>query len=471
MEPDSKQGESTTAAKALQINLDASRYGTFAEIGAGQEVARWFFYVGGAAGTVAKTMSAYDMSVSDAIYGPSLRYVSRQRLEAMLDHEWTLLLERLGKNRGATTRFFVFADTVTTHSYSHRDDGHGWMGIRFQTEACAPPSDILIHTRLWDAENARQQDALGILGVNLIHAAFYRSADPNDVIAALMEQLTRDRVEVDVIQLKGPAFAGVDGRLMSLQLVHQRLTNAAFFTATGEVVEPADLLHHKPVLIERGSFRPVTHVTLDMQERSLAKMRRDPQAGGHEPVVLMEMTLRNLQGSQPDIDHSDFLARADTLGVLGKTVMISNYSRFHNVATYLRRYTQGRIVMVMGIPTLAALFDDKHYADMEGGILEAFGRLFKGPTRLDVYPWRRAAGGELVTTETFKAPDRLEHLYAYLRGNGYIEPLEGGTLEGEAALPRNVLALLQKGGAEWEVLVPAPVVACIKRRGLFGWKG
>lgn len=461
----------STEAKALQINLDASRYGTFAEIGAGQEVARWFFHVGGAAGTVAKTMSAYDMAVSDAIYGPSLRYVSQQRLQAMLDHEWTLMLERLGKLRGATSNFFVFADTVTTRSFSHNADGHGWMGIRFQTTPCSQPSQILIHTRLWDQDNPRQQDALGILGVNLIHAAFYLHTKPNELIGALMDQLTRDRVEVDVILFKGPAFTNVDGRLMSLQLVHQRLTNAAFFTATGDVVEPAELLHHKPVLIERGSFRPVTHVTIDMQERALARMRNDPSSGGHEPVVLMEMTLRNILGSQPDIDHNDFLARVDTLSVLGKTVMVSNYSRFHSVAAYLRRYTQGRIVMVMGIPTLAALFDEKHYVDLEGGILEAFGRLFKGPIKLNVYPWRNPTLGEIVTTETFMAPSSLGHLYTHLLQNGFIEPLEGVDVRRDASLPRNVMALVQSGDPVWETLVPAPVVECIKRNKLFGWPG
>lgn len=461
----------STDAKALQINLDATRYGTFAEIGAGQEVARWFFHVGGAAGTVAKTMSAYDMAVSDAIYGPALRYVSQQRLQAMLDHEWTLMLERLGKLRGAKTCFFVFADTVTTRSFSHNADGHGWMGIRFQTVPCSPPSEILIHLRLWDQDNPRQQDALGILGVNLIHAAFYRHEKPNELIGALMEQLTRDRVEVDVILFKGPAFAGVDGRLMSLQLVHQRLTNAVFFTAAGDVIEPADLLHSKPVLIERGSFRPVTHVTLDMQERTLAKMRSDPTITGQEPIVLMEMTLRNILGSQPDIDHADFLSRVDTLSVLGKTVMISNYSRFHSVASYLRRYTHGRIVMVMGIPTLAALFDEHHYADLEGGILEAFGRLFKGSIKLNVYPWRKSQGGEVVTTATFKAPTKLGHLYTHLLDNGFIEPIEGTNLDQTAALPRNVLALIQSGDPAWEAMVPAPVVECIKRSKLFGWPG
>lgn len=414
-----------TQQQALRINLDATRYGTFAEIGAGQEVARWFFHVGGAAGTVAKTMSAYDMAVSDAIYGPAKRYVSRERLQSMLDHEWSLLLERLDKVRGENTMFFVFADTVATRSFTRREDGHGWLGVRFQTEPRGQPSEIVIHARLWDQDNARQQDALGVLGVNLIHAAFYQHIEPSVVIGALMEGLTRDRVEVDMIKFSGPSFAAVDHRLMSLQLVHQRLTNAAFFTAAGEVVEPAEILHQQPVLIERGSFKPVTDVMLNMLNRARAQMRRDPALGGEEPVVLMEMTLRHLLGTQPDIDHADFLARVDTLSRLGQTVMISNYSRFHNVATYLRRYTHSRVVMVMGVPTLSALFEEKHYSDLEGGILEAFGRLFKGAVKLYIQPWRNPATGETVTAENFQVPPHLRQLYAHLLGNGHIVPLAG----------------------------------------------
>lgn len=456
--------------KALQINREAARYGTFVEVGAGQEVARWFFHVGGAAGTVAKTMSAYDMAVSDAIYGPCPRYVSRQRLRSMLDREWGLLLKRLDRARGSRTRFFVFADTVATRSFTRREDGHGWLGIRFQTAPRAKPSEILVHARLWDQDNARQQEAVGHLGVNLIHAAFYRHRRPARVIGALMDGLTRDRMEVDMVKCSGPAFEGVDPRLLTLQLVHQRLTNAAFFTAAGEVVEPAEVLHRRPVLIERGSFRPVTNVTLDMIERIRQRMDTDPRRGQNDPVVLMEMTLRHLLGAQPSIDHADFLARADTLGLLGHTVMISNYSRFHSVASYLRRYTEKPVAMVLGLPTLAALFEEKHYADLEGGILEAFGRLFRGSVRLHVYPWRHPKSGELVTAATFKAPARLSHLYAHLLGNGFIEPITDVHPTNLEILPSDILRRIQTGKTGWEKMVPAPVVARIQRDRLFGWR-
>lgn len=459
-----------TQHKAVQINLNQAKYGTFAEIGAGQEVGRWFFRVGGASGTVAKTISAYDMAVSDAIYGPCDRYVSRKRLQSMLDHEYELLIERLDAKRGDKTTFFVFADTVAARSFAHQQDGQGWLGMRFQTTPRGEPSQIIIHARLWDQDNERQQEALGILGVNLIHSAFYEYDHPEVLIGALMDNLTRDRMEVDMVQFLGPAFQGVDNRLMSLQLVHQRLTNAAIFTAKGDVVEPAEVLHNKSVLIERGSFRPVTNVTHDMLQRALAQMQRDPQADGQQPIVLMEMTLRNLLATGPSIDHVDFLARVDTLSALGRTVMISNYSRFHSVTTYLRRYTQNRVVMALGMPTLAELFEEKYYHDLEGGLLEALGRLFKGSVKLYIYPWKSSRTGEMVSTGNFKVARHLQHLYAYLLDNGFIEPIHELSAADLAILPRDVLALIQSGDAAWETLVPPPVAEVIKRNKLFGFQ-
>jgi hypothetical protein len=458
----------TAADKALEINIDAARYGTFAEIGAGQEVARWFFHVGGAAGTVAKTISAYDMAVSDAVYGTAQRYVSRQRLQAMLDHEWGLLLERLEASRGGATKFFVFADTVSTKSFTRHEEGQGWLGIRYQAELGAAPSQIIIHARMWDLENARQQEALGMLGVNLIHGAFYSHSNPRALIASLMDELTRDRMEVDMIKLSGPAFEGVDNRLMSLQLVQQRLTNAAVFAPDGEVVEPAELLHHAPVLVERGSFRPITRTTYDMLERSLERMRAEPDMKDSEPVVLLEMTLRNLQSPGAQVEHEDFLARMDSLRALGRTVMISNYSRFHNVISYLRRYTPERIGMVMGIPTLSQILEDKHYEDLGGGVLEALGRLLSGPVKLYIYPWKNADSGETVTAETFRVPARVTHLYAHLLENGFVQSIPGTAA---AVMPQEVLQRMQKGDPSWESLVPAPVARVIKERKLFGFAG
>src|SRR6059058_4547480 len=271
-----------THQKALQINLDPAKYGTFAEIGAGQEVARWFFRVGGAAGTVAKTISAYDTAVSDALYGPTDRYVSRRRLEAMLEHESAVLVEQLGPRRGDRTTFFVFGDTVATRSYSRHQDGHGWLGVRFQTVPRTEPSQVIIHVRLLDKEPPREQAALGVLGVNLLYGALYQHETPTALIASLLDELRRERVEVDMIKLRGPAFAGVDDRLMSLQLVEQAFTDAAMFTADGEVVQPSEVLHGRPILVERGTFRPVTRLTLDLLERAREQFVGEPDMLGQQ---------------------------------------------------------------------------------------------------------------------------------------------------------------------------------------------
>ena len=458
-----------TNHKALQINMDAKKYGTFAEIGAGQEVARRFFHVGGAAGTVAKTISAYDMGVSDAIYGASNRYVSRDRLEKMLDYEFKLLLERLDKPRGDRCTFFVFADTVATHSFSRKEDGHGWLGVRFQTECKAEPSDIIIHVRMLDAENVREQETLGIIGTNLIYGAFYYHKALETLIGSLMDELTRTRVEVDMIRFSGPAFDKVDNRLMSLQLVQQGLSDAAMFTSSGEMVQPADVLYKKAVLVERGSFRPVTNTTLDMLERAQEQFMEEPGMKGEEPVVLMEMTLRNLL-AEGGVDHKDFLQRVDILSSLGKTVLISNYARYYRLVAYLSRYTQKNIGIALGVPSLKEIFDEKFYTDLDGGMLEALGRLFKNSVKLFVYPWRDPVTGQVTTAENMKVARHLQHLYTHLIENHFVESIHKHNVEYLPIFSRDVLARIQTYDSSWESMVPKPIVEMIKRDKLFGFR-
>lgn len=447
--------------KALQINLDPTKYGVFAEIGAGQEVARWFFRVGGAAGTVAKSISAYDMAVSDAIYGPTERYVSRQRLVAMLDYEFALLQQRLGAARGDHTEFFVFADTVATRSYSRRNDGHGWMGVRFQHAPHAPPSEIILHVWMRDSETAREQEAIGILGVNLLHGAFYRRAIPTDLIAGLLDNLMRERLEIDLIRFDGPAFGNVDNRLMSLQLVEQGFTDATMFTAQGEVVQPAELLYKRPVLIERGSFRPITNLT-----QAIVETARSRFGTADEPVVLLEMTLRQLQTGDR-IDHADFLARVDTLGTLGYTVMISNYLRYHRLVPFLRRITSQRIGFAMGLRNLKELFDERFYTDTPGGILQALGQLFQGDVKLFVTPAIDTEQNLIVNPESFAPARHLLHLYGYLMENHRIETIAVPE-ELLRIYSREVLEQIRAGNPQWESVVPAPVSAMIKQRHYFG---
>lgn len=454
-----------TSQKALQINLDAGRYGAFAEIGAGQEVARWFFRVGGAAGTVAKTISAYDMAVSDAIYGPTEQYVSRRRLKAMLDYEYDLLLERLDQSRGGRTAFFVFANTVATR----KEEGHGWLGIKFQALPGADASEIYIHVRMLDKESVRQQEALGVMGVNLVHGTFYYYQQPELLIRSLLDSLTWERVEVDTIRFAGPAFAKVDNRLMALQLVREGLTEAAMFTAAGEAVQWAEVLYKKPVLVQRGSFRPVTRATLDVLERALEQFVREPELNGEAPVVLMEMTLRHLTTGDA-IDTADFLQRADTLKALGKTVLVSNFRRFHRLASYLSRYTKGPLGIALGAAVLKEIFDEGFYNESEGGLLGGLGQLFKNSTRLYVYPHLELQTGELVTAENYPVAPHLKHLYAHLLENRGLRSIEKFSRELARIRRRDVLARIGAGDSSWEPLVPPPLVEVIKREGLFGYR-
>jgi hypothetical protein len=457
-----------THQKALQINLDAGKYGTFAEIGAGQEVARWFFRVGGASGTIAKSISAYDMVVSDAIYGQSDRYVSRQRLTTMLEYEYNLMRERLDSKRGESTRFFVFADTVATRSPYHPGESQGWMGIRFQTQPRGEPSQILIHVRMLDKENLQQQEALGIVGVNLIYSALYLHGRPN-LITSLLDNLTAERLEIDMIKFSGPSFQQVDNRLMALQLVQHGLTSAAMFTADGEVVQAAEVLYKRPILVERGSFRPVTLLTMDMLDAAQSLFVQEPKLAGQQAVVLMEMTLKNLS-TAGEIDHIDFLDRVDILGALGRNVLISNYGEFHRLASYLFRYTKEMIGIVMGVPTLKDIFEEKYYTDLEGGILESFGRLFKNDLKFYIFPWREPATGATITAGNLRVAPNLRHLYAYLYENQFIHGLREIHEEYMHITSREVLEKIHCGDGSWEAMVPAQVARLIKERRLFGWR-
>ena len=456
--------------KALQINLDARRYGTFAEIGAGQEVARWFFHVGKASGTVAKTISAYDMAVSDAIYGTSDRYVSRKRLQAMLDLEFDLLLQRLNQTIGDRRTFFAFADTITTRHISKpgEEGGHGWLGIKFQTVPRSEPSTIIIHARMLDWEALRQQEAIGILGVNLIHAAFYRHIEPERLIGALMDGLTSQRVEVDLIKFSGPAFAGVDNRLMALQLVEQWLTEAAMFTADGESVIPGELLYKKPVLLERGSFHPLTNPMLDMLERAREMFLHEPALGGETPVTLFEMTLRQLQVGDA-IDHRDFLDRVDMLGALGQPVLISNFLRYHRLVGYLSRQTQRPIGLPLGLVRLRDIMDEKFYTDMPGGLMESLGQLFKNGARLYVYPSLDKKTGKLTTVQNLEVAPNLRHLYAHLVENRFVADIPNYNPDLLRIYSGDVLAKIRAGDEAVSRLIPPPIFEVIKAKKLFGW--
>jgi hypothetical protein len=457
-----------THQKALAINLDGRRYGTFAEIGAGQEVVRWFFRVGGAAGTIAKSMSAYDMAVSDAIYGRTDRYVARPRLEAMLTHEHALNLERLRDARGDTTAFFAFADTVSAKSYRGSNEAHGWMGVRFQAHPRDQDNQIILHVRMRDGENALQQEALGIVGVNLLYGAFFMHHDPEKLLESLLDNLSTDRIEIDMIEFSGIEFRHVDNRIMSLKLVQLGLSGAAMFGPNGDVLQPSEVLYKKPVLVERGSFRPVTNVNLDMLRCARAEFSSALSAEG-EVVELMEITMKNLM-SDGNLDLRDFLARAEVLAAAGKTVLISDYFEYYRLANYLRRYTHKPVAITLGAGSVLDLFDEKYYTDLEGGILESFGRLFKNDTRLYVYPYRDPKTGELYTVENLEVAKELRKLYGYLVDRGCIQPLTGYDAELLHIFSRDVARRIQTGEPGWEQDVPSEIAEVITRRGFFGYR-
>jgi hypothetical protein len=456
----------TTRQKALALNLDATKYGTFAEIGGGQEVARWFFSVGGAAGTVAKTISAYDMAVSDGLYGHATRYVSRQRLEAMLEQEFAQLEERLREKHGDKRCFFAFADTVATRSFQKSGNGRGWLGLRFQSKPHEEPSQIIIHAHLLDTTAAREQEALGILGVNLIHAAFFRRGDAASSVASLFEELSRERVEIDMIKVSGPAFPNVDNRLTSLQLVEQGLTDAAMFTAEGEVVQPSEVLYKKPILVERGSFRPATKLTLDLLERALEQFLQEPSVRGQKPVVLAEMTLRSLS-PEPDTGHEDFLARADILRALGFDVLISRFEPYYQLAEYLAGYTDGLIGIAVGLPAMRQVADEKYYTDLPGGVIESVGRLFKRSVKMYVYPTRDPVTGQIQTLENVRMQPPWHHMNNLLVELGRIEPIRSYNESYLSIRTPNVLALIQREDPSWESMVPPGVAEIIKAKHLF----
>lgn len=461
--------ELDTHQKALKINLDPRWYGTFAEIGAGQEVVRWFFRVGGAAGTVAKSMSAYDMTVSDAIYGSGDRYVSQSRCQAMLDREFGLNIDRLSSQRGDSTAFFAFADTVVARSFKGENECHGWMGLKFQSRPHDEPSQIMIHVRMLDAEASLQQEALGVVGVNLLFGGFFLHHTPDSLVESLLDKLTTGRVEIDMIEFQGIEFRAVDNRLIALKLVQLGLSGAAMFGANCEVLQPSEVLYKKAVLVERGSFRPPTHVNFDMLECAHKKFKADPSMADKEVLPIFELTMRNLLAGGDEVDRRDFLARADLLAACGMTVLISDYFEYYRLAAYLSWRTKQRIGIVMGVPSLVELFDEKYYTSLPGGILESFGRLFKHNLKLFVYPLRDKAKNEPTTVKSMKVAPELTKLFGYLADRGSFVDLDNYNPDVLDIFSRDVLAKISEGDSSWESMVPGEVAELIKQRKFFGY--
>lgn len=460
----------TSIEKALEINLDPNKYGTIVEIGAGQEVARNFFRAGAAAGTIAKTMSAYDMQFSDAIYGvqPGGRYVSRARVFAMMEKEFGLVVDRVSATRPKNSRFFAYAATVAAKSYGRDNECHAWCGVRIQMYPGAEPSDIIVHVRMHEKTADEQQISLGTLGVNLIYGAYYFAEEPKKLINSLHENITPDSLEIDSIEFFGPYFEEIDNRAINFHLIRSWHTRAIMFKPDGQIAVPSEFLYKKNVLAIRGSFKPITKINIDMIEQGLEAFTQKAHVSCDNTIALAEITLNDNMGKDKGIRESDILERISLINAMGYSVMISDYVRYFSLREYFRQYTQLQIGIALGIRNIREIFDEDFYRGVEGGILEGFGKLFPDKTKLYVYPEK--IDDELTTYENIAVPSHLRHLYQHLLENHFIE---GITCSDETLFDidsRDVLRDISAGKDEWQTKLPEAVADMIMAQRFLGYK-
>ena len=461
----------TPKQKALAINLDPNIYGTFAEIGAGQETVRHFFRAGAASQTIAKAMSAYDKDYSDAIYGKEdkNRYVTQNRLKKMLRHEVGLIQERLDNEENSHRKFFSFANTVTTINYQKTFLGHGWVGIMFQAQPGQEYSEIVLHVKFKENDATLQQETLGNLGVNLVYGAFHLYDNPRRLIKSLYDDISIDKIEIDMIDFQGPAFPYVDNRLMSLQLIKNSMTEAVIFNSEGKNMLPADLLYRKDVFAVRGSFRPVTLVNVDMFENGLKMFLNETEGKPEDTVILFEITVSNLKASG-NLDERDFLDRVDVLAKLGYTVMISNFSEYYRLVDYFTSYNVRYTGIAMGVNNLLMVFDEDYYKHLSGGILEAFGKFFRKDMRVYLYPYKDPQTHELLTSENLRMSENLKELFKYFKLNRRIVDIKNYNPDHAEIYSREILTKIANHEKGWESQLPESVSKMIKDRGMFGYK-
>ena len=455
--------------KALRINLNEYIYGTFSEIGAGQETVRHFFRAGASSGTIAKAMSAYDKDFSDAIYGveDDGRYVTESRLRKMLSHESKLMEERLLRDKHPNKLFFTYANTVATIDFAKQYKGHGWVGVKYQLDAEEDYNEILLHIRFKETDAKLQQETLGILGVNLIYGAFYKYDDPKKLLRYLYDHLDKDQLEIDTINFSGPRFADVDNRLMSLQLVKNGMTDAVMFGPDGNNILPAAVLYKKNILALRGSFRPVTKVNMNMFKKSYNMFIEEKKVDKENTFVIFEITLSNLK-AEGEIDERDFLDRAELLCSLGQTVMISNFQEYFKVVEYFSNYTKARMGLAMGVNNLVDIFDEKYYRHLSGGILEAFGKLFYRDLKVYLYPMKDE-DGTIINSDNLKVHPRMKELYKFFKFNGKVVDIKDYEEKNLEIFSRKVLKMITKNEEGWEEMLPEGTAELIKTYNLFGY--
>ncbi|MCF2949911.1 TonB-dependent receptor [Paraglaciecola aquimarina] len=472
IEQENNVSDRSTSQKALRINLDEKKYGTIVEIGAGQEVARQFFLAGAAAGTIAKTMSAYDMKFSDAIYGvqEDRRYVSKNRVRAMMEQEFDLVVDRVGDIRSKSSRYFAYAATVAAKSFNRANECHAWCGIRVQMYPGAEPSNIVVHVRMLDDNAEAQQQALGVLGVNLIYAAYFYYENPKQIISSLTDNMKANRIEIDSIDFQGPYFEDIDNRAINLHLIRSWKTRGIMFNPDGSVAVPAEMLYKKNVLTIRGSFRPVTNLNVDMIEQGKKAFSQLDGVDKDNTIAIAEISLNDVHGHDNNVPESDLVQRIELLNQLGYNVMISDYTRYFSLRAYFRQYTKLQIGIVVGMINVKQIFNEDSYRGVEGGILEGFGKLFPDNTRLFVYP-ELDEEGEISEFTNVKVQDHLRFLYRHLLENGFISGIECSDKELFHIYSREILKKLSKGRGDWEACLPEAVSETIIEKKFFGYKG
>ncbi len=458
-----------TKSKALKINLNSDIYGTFAEIGAGQETVRNFFRAGASSGTIAKAMSAYDKDFSDAIYGieDDNRYVTESRLKKMLRHEMHLIEDRLDRSKHPEKLFFSYANTVATINFSKKFKGHGWVGIKFQLDPLEDYNEIVLHLRFKETDAKAQQETLGILGVNLIYGAFYLNDNPKELLKSFYDNIDHDKLEIDMINFSGPRFMYVDNRLMSLQLVKNDMTNAVMFGPDGNNLLPAKVLYKKNILTLRGSFRPVTKVNMDMYEESKKLFFEENKVDPKKAQVIFEITLSNLR-AEGEINERDFLDRAELLCSLGQNVMITNYKEYFKLVEYFSEFTKERMALALGVNNLIQIFDEKYYRHISGGILEAFGKLFYRDLKIYMYPYKDEKTGEIINSENIVVHPRTKELYKFFKKNGKLINIDNYDPKNLEIFSRTVLKMIKDGEEGWQELLPTGIAEIIEEKRLFG---
>lgn len=458
----------TTQQKALKINLDPKIYGTFAEIGAGQDVAGNFFKAGAASGTVAKSISAYDMIFSDNIYGKekSGRYVCKSRVEKMVQYEYDLVVERLNDSR-EDTKFFAFANTVAARNFHGTNESHGWLALRFQHEVGAEFSEVILHVRMHDNSNLLQQKALGILGVNMLYASFYHNSSMDHFVDTLMEELGRERIELDMISATGPSFDVFDNRLLNLKLLQNGITDAVLFNSKGEVTLASDELYKKDILIARGSYRPPTHVNMDLLKVGTSNFSKDIKKDEKDIIRLAEITITNIN-SAGEFAHEDFLARVDLLTSINQPVMITNFPQYFKLSNYLQRFKPKNIAIVLGAYNFLQIFDNE-YNQVSGETLEALGLLFRPNVCIYLYPFREEnRSDELINLASMKVCEENTPLLEYVKSKAQVKDLIGVEDKYLHIYSRKVLKMITSGEPGWEKYVPEIISKTINEKCLFG---